>query len=88
LFLIDCSISRKTSVNLKGWKIKDEGAKHTNTFSSNTLKSKYSVTLRSGYGTDSGSTLHWNKNLFIWNNEDDTAYLYNAQGKLVSSKSG
>jgi len=76
------------SVNLKGWKIKDEGAKHTYTFSSYTLKSKASVTLRSGKGKNSGSTLYWNKYSFIWNNEGDTAHLYNAQGKLVSKKSG
>jgi hypothetical protein len=69
LFSIDCSISRKTSVNLKGWKIKDEGAKHTYTFSSNTLKPKSSVTLISGYGENSGNTLYWNKNIFIWNND-------------------
>lgn len=78
--------SGKTSVNLKGWKIKDKGAKHTYTFSSYTLKSKASVTLRSGKGKNSGSTLYWNKYSFIWNNDGDTAYLYNAQGKLVSSK--
>ncbi len=75
-----------TSVNLKGWKIKDKGAKHTYTFSSYTLKSKASVTLRSGKGRNSGSTLYWNKYSYIWNNDGDTAYLYNAQGKLVSSK--
>lgn len=80
--------SGKTSVNLKGWKIKDEGARHTYTFSSYTLKSKASVTLRSGKGKNSGSTLYWNKYSFIWNNEGDTAYLYNAQGKLVSKKTG
>lgn len=78
--------SGKTSVNLKGWKIKDSGAKHTYTFSSYTLKSKSSVTLRSGSGKNSGSTLYWNKYSFIWNNTGDKAYLYNAQGKLVSSK--
>jgi hypothetical protein len=77
-----------TSVNLKGWKIKDQDAKHTYAFPSYTLKSKSTVTLRSGTGKNSGSTLYWNKNIFIWNNEGDTAYLYNAQGKLVSSKNG
>ena len=82
-----------TSVNLKGWKIKDKDAKHTYTFSSYTLKSKSTVTLRSGSGKNSGSTLYWNKYSFIWNNHDsknngDTAYLYNTQGKLVSSRNG
>ena len=82
-------------VNLNGWKIKDEGEKHTYTFSSYTLNSKSTVTLRSGRGKNSGSTLFWNKYRFIWNNHDerfnedgDTAYLYNAQGELVSSRNG
>jgi Intermediate filament tail domain. len=83
------------SVNLKSWKIKDQGAKHTYTFSSYTLKAKFTVTLRSGSGKNTASTLYWNKYSFIWNNHDsahneygDTAYLYNAQGKLASSKNG
>lgn len=84
-----------TSVNLKSWKIKDKGYIHTYTFGSYTLKSKASVTLRSGKGTNSGSTLYWNKYSFIWNNHDpkyhengDTAYLFNSAGKLVSSRVG
>ncbi|HEY3361813.1 MAG TPA: lamin tail domain-containing protein [Methanosarcina sp.] len=76
------------SVNLKGWKIKDQGAKHTYTFSSYTLKAKSTITLRSGSGKNTASTLYWNKYSFIWNNTGDTAYLYNAQGKLVSSRNG
>ena len=84
-----------TPVNLNGWEIRDQDAKHTYTFSSYTLNSKSTVTLVSGHGQDSGSTLYWNKYSFIWNNHDpdhneygDTAYLYNAQGKLVYSKNG
>jgi hypothetical protein len=84
-----------TSVNLNGWKIKDKDAKHTYKFSSYNLKTKSTVTLRSGKGKNSGSTLYWGKDIFIWNNHDpkhnengDTAYLYNAQGKLVSSRNG
>ena len=84
----------KTDISMKGWKVKDEGAKHTYSFSSSyKLKAKATVTLRSGKGTNSASTLYWNKYTFIWNNIDprfkekgDIAYLYNAQGKLVSSK--
>lgn len=85
----------KSAVNLNGWKIQDQDAKHTYKFSSYNLKTKSTVTLRSGKGKNSGSTLYWGKDIFIWNNHDpkhneygDTAYLYNAQGKLVSSKNG
>jgi Lamin Tail Domain len=77
-----------TTVNLKGWKIKDSGAKHTYTFPSYTLKAKSTVTLRSGSGKNTATTLYWNKYSFIWNNTGDKAYLYNAQGKLVSSRKG
>lgn len=87
--------SGTTAVNLKSWKIKDQGNIHTYVFPSYTLKVKSTVTLKSGLGTNTASTLFWKKNIFIWNNHDpkhnengDTAYLYNAQGKLVSSKKG
>ena len=80
--------SGKNAVNLNGWKITDKGVKHAYIFSSYTLKAKSTVTLRSGLGKNTANTLYWNKNIFIWNNEGDTAYLYNAQGKLVSWKNG
>ena len=86
----------KTDVSMKGWKIKDEYAIHTYSFASSyKLKAKSSVTLKSGKGSNSAKVLYWNKYYFIWNNYDpdhlddqhgDIAYLYNAQGKLVSSK--
>lgn len=78
--------SGKTAVSLKGWKITDKGTKHTYKFGSYTLNGKSTVTLRSGTGKNTKTTLYWGKNIFIWNNEGDTAYLWNAQGKLVSSK--
>ena len=77
-----------TSVNLKDWKITDEGVKHTYVFPSYTLNSNSIVTLCSGSGTNTANTLYWNKWSFIWNNDGDKAYLYNAQGRLVSSRNG
>jgi hypothetical protein len=73
-------------VSMKGWKITDEKKKHTYSFpSSYVLKGKSTVILRSGKGKNTASTLYWNKGSFVWNNkEGDTAYLYNAQKKLVS----
>ena len=79
----------KTSVNMKGWKITDSGRKHVYSFpSSYVLKAKSTVTLYTGKGTNTATSLHWGLGVFVWNNEGDTAYLYNAQGKLVSSKKG
>jgi hypothetical protein len=78
-----------TAMNLKGWKIKDKNAKHTYSFpSSYTLKSKSTVTLYTGKGANSATKLYWGRSSYVWNNEGDTAYLYNAQGKLVSTRNG
>jgi hypothetical protein len=81
--------SGKTSVSMKGWRITDKGAKHTYKFpSSYTLKSKTTVTIYTGKGKNSATKLYWGRVAHVWNNEGDTAYLYNAQGKLVSSRKG
>ena len=46
------------AVNMKGWKIKDEGEKHTYIFSDYILKPKSTVTIRSGSGTNTSDTLY------------------------------
>lgn len=75
-----------TAMSMKGWKITDEGTKHTYKFpSSYTLKSKATVTLYTGKGKNTATKLYWGRVAHVWNNEGDTAHLY-AQGKLVSSK--
>jgi len=76
-----------SSVNLNDWTITDEGEKHVYTFPPYTLSAGSTVTLISGLGTNNASSLYWNKDIFIWNNEGDTAYLHNTQGTLVSQKS-
>ena len=78
-----------TAISLKGWKINDKGAIHTYRFpSSYTLKAKTTVTLYTGKGTNTATKLYWGRSAYVWNNEGDTAYLYNAQGKLVSTRKG
>ncbi|WAI01355.1 lamin tail domain-containing protein [Methanogenium organophilum] len=79
--------NKGSSVNLKGWYIQDDDAKHTYTFPSITLVSESTVTLHSEKGTDTSTELYWDgKN--VWNNDGDTAYLYDSSGKLVSQKKG
>jgi Intermediate filament tail domain. len=81
--------SGKTSVSMKGWKVTDKDAKHTYKFpSSYTLKSKTTVTIYTGKGKNSATKLYWGRVAHVWNNEGDTAYLYNAQGNLVSARNG
>lgn len=88
--------SGKSAVSMKGWKITDEGNKHKYFFpSSYVLKSKSTVTVYTGKGKNTSTKLYWGMGWYVWNNHDpehdnygDTAYLYNAQKKLVSSKKG
>jgi beta-lactamase superfamily II metal-dependent hydrolase len=71
-------------VSLKGWKIEDEGSKHTYTFSSCTLDSQTTATLYTGEGVDTATELYWGSGSPIWNNDGDTASLYDDSGKLVA----
>ena len=74
---------------MKGWKITDKGKKHTYYFPSTfVLKAKKTVTIYTGKGKNTANKLYWGRSAYVWNNEGDTAYLYNAQGKLVSSRNG
>jgi len=74
-----------SSVSLGGWKVEDEGSKHTYTFPSYTLDAGSSVTVYTIKGTDSATELYWQLGSPIWNNDGDTAYLYDNSGKLVST---
>lgn len=79
--------SGPSSVTLTGWKLTDETEK-TYTFPSFTLGSGKSVTVYSGPdakgGVDSGTKLYWTAK-YIWNNDGDTAKLYNSAGKLIDT---
>ena len=73
-----------SAVSLAGWRLTDEGAKHAYTFAGTTLPAGGSVTIASG---DGSGDIKW-KNANVWNNDGDTAYLYNAAGSLVSTRKG
>lgn len=72
-------------VSLTGWKIEDEGSKHTYSFSSYTLGPQATVTLHTEEGTDTATELYWGSGSPFWNNDGDTAYLFDDGGNLVSS---
>ena len=76
--------SGSSSVSLAGWKLTDEGAKHSYTFTGTTVPVAGSVTIASGTAT---GDIKW-KNDNVWNNDGDTAYLYDGSGRLVSQKRG
>lgn len=81
---IQISNTGPSPVSLDGWKIEDEGSKHTYTFPSYTLNAGSTVTVYTGEGTNTATELYWGSKSTIWNNDGDTAYLYDDSGKLVS----
>lgn len=75
-------------VSLTGWKIEDDGSKHTYTFPSCTLDSQTTATLYTGEGADTATELYWGSGSPIWNNDGDTAYLFDDSGNMVASLEG
>jgi len=71
--------------DMTGWRIEDDGPKYTFDFSGGfSLEPGSSVELISGEsGDDTDKTIFWN-NRTVWNNDGDTASLFNASGQMVS----
>ncbi len=74
------------AVNLKGWKLRDEYG-HTYVFPSVTIPSGGTITIYTGSGTDTETELYWGSDWPIWNNDGDSAYLYDSYGRLVDTYS-
>ncbi len=69
-------------VNLKGWILRDE-AGHEYVFPDFILEPGATVKVHTGSGVNTETDLYWGSNRAIWNNDHDTAYLYDAEGNLV-----
>lgn len=73
------------SQNMSGWKLKDE-ANHTYYFPNITLNPDDSVRIHSGPDAYSNPpTDYLWTTAYIWNNDGDTGYLYDATGNLVDT---
>jgi hypothetical protein len=75
--------SRKT-VNLNNWTLRDKTG-YRYTFGAVLLKPGKTLTVRTGRGRDTRTTVYWGRRAYVWNNGKDTAYLRNAAGRLVDS---
>jgi hypothetical protein len=77
--------SGKALQDMTDWTIEDEGAKHTYRFDGGfLLKPGTKVELLSGgSGKDTSSVIYWNMRA-VWNNDGDTASLFNQAGELMS----
>lgn len=76
--------SGKNSVDLSGWWIKDK-AGNMYTLPSFSLSAGTTVTIYTSEGEDSNTELYWNNPSSVWNNDGDTAYLYNLNGEIIDS---
>lgn len=69
-------------INLAGWALKDQIG-HTYVFPQFIIQPGASVKIHSGCGIDKITDLYWCSQRAIWNNDHDTAYLYDSYGNLV-----
>jgi hypothetical protein len=74
--------SSSTTVNLKGYVVKDAAGNHFTFPANHYLQPGDYVKLRGGHGTDSdaGNVVYRQNCNFIWNNDKDTSYLYKPSG--------
>ena len=84
------NVTRRT-VNLRGWTVRDDtrAPDHVYTFRAFQLRPGKTVTLRTGKGRDTATTVYWGRSggtfAYIWNQTKDTAYLRDASGRLVDT---
>ncbi len=70
------------AADLAGWRVRDAaGAEYT--FPGFILASLGRARLRTGSGTDTATDLYWGRGSAVWNNDHDTAYLFDATGRLM-----
>ncbi|MFI5867327.1 lamin tail domain-containing protein [Streptomyces sp. NPDC051546] len=66
-----------SAVNLKGWTLTDTSS-HVYTFGTFTLKAGKTVTVKTGKGINTATTLFQQRAAYVWNNDKDTATLRRA----------
>ena len=75
------------AVSLDGWTLQDSGVNNVYTFPAIVLASGDTITVYSHASGPIGTNeIYWTT-AYVWNNDGDTASLYNPQGQLVSSLS-
>ncbi|MEV4173796.1 lamin tail domain-containing protein [Nonomuraea sp. NPDC049709] len=67
----------RKAIQMERWVLRDETG-YRFRFPRFTLKPGKSVTVRSGQGQDSSTTLYWQRKWYVWNNDGDAAGIYRA----------
>ena len=86
---LDISNTGDGVLDLSGWTVKDESATHRYTFAEGTtVASGATLRLHTGCGDDTATARHWCRtDSAVWNNGGDTAFLLDADGRTVTSRS-
>lgn len=71
------------SLDLSGWTVTDEAGRTYIVPDGVTLAAGAELTLRTGSGVDTESTLYWNANSPIWNNAGDVVTVKDAAGEQI-----
>ena len=74
------------SINLEGWNVMDK-KNHTYVFPHFELLPNTTVTIHTGFGTNSASDIYGGSGRAIWDNDGDTVYFFDADGILIDTKS-
>jgi endonuclease YncB( thermonuclease family) len=72
------------AVNLTGWSVVDEGNMRY-LFPNFSLAPGAKVTLRTGVGKNSAADLYWGNRRPVWNDEGDSIFIKDSDGRLVLS---
>lgn len=73
------------TLTLTGYVLRDNGPQKFTFPKGTKLAPGKTLTIRSGTGKNTSSTLYWNTSSYIWNNTGDTARLYNSKSALLES---
>jgi endonuclease YncB( thermonuclease family) len=72
------------SIDMTNWTCKDEST-HIYNFQGASLQPGGSLSLRSGYGTNTATEVYWNIETSIWNNDGDICFVRDENGLLVDA---
>ncbi|MGO2023656.1 MAG: lamin tail domain-containing protein [Brachybacterium tyrofermentans] len=75
----------KKTLTLTGYTIRDSGPKKFTFPKGTKLKPGKTLTIRTGKGKNTASTVYWNNKGYVWNNTGDKARTYTNKGKLIES---
>ena len=75
------------SQEMAGWVLTDDNGSNRYTFPAYSLGPGEMVTVYTGAGEPAPGSLYWGRMQDVWNNDGDVAYLYEPDGRLVSSYS-